>query len=213
VQFKLKAPMHFASIPTPMPIDFESHSLVTVECLSITFHEKNAANPMRFLLQPCTPDFSRTAPFYFEHDFCVRLPPEIVFDFIAQGSDETWFPNFKSCRWISAEREGVGSIREFRLSYMRLLEHFSVWQRGERLAFWVSECSLPLMTKFMEDYRFERLADGSTRLLWRSCYTPNPWIRFLHPLLRPFFARDFRKAAVNLSQVLERLARERDVPK
>ena len=50
-----------------------------------------------------------------------------------------------------------------------------------------------------------RGADG-TVIHWQVCYTPNPWARPLHPVLRPLFARDFRKAARQLGEMLDREA-------
>jgi hypothetical protein len=73
------------------------------------------------------------------------------------------------------------------------------------MTFRVSECSLPLTIRFLEDYVLQSIGRDTTRLSWRVCYTPNPWLRPAHPILRPFFGRDFDKAAQSLLRCAARL--------
>ena len=97
-------------------------------------------------------------------------------------------------------------MRRYRLKYMTILEEFLVWEPGKRLVFRLNECSLPMMRCFVENYLLTPRPDGGTDLRWEVCYTPNPWIGFLHPLIRPMFAGDFDRATNNLRVLFERLA-------
>jgi hypothetical protein len=87
---------------------------------------------------------------------------------------------------------------------MTILEEFLIWERGRRLVFRVNSCSLPILRRFLENYELRPGAERGTEVVWEVCYEPNPWLRFLHPLLRPFFAKDFAKAARQLEALLNR---------
>jgi hypothetical protein len=152
-----------------------------------------------FRLSPCPTGFVDTAPARFEMQADLAGTPEQVFEVVSSIEHEAkWFPDFKQARWVGEGPPGVGATRDYRLSYLRLTEHFNVWKPGEHLAFWVSACSLPLLSRFMEDYRFRPNFAGGTHLNWRVLYQPLGVLRPLHPVIRPFFARDFDKAMTNL---------------
>jgi len=158
-----------------------------------------------FRLKPCPPDFVDSAPAHFDNQAVVCGTPEQVFDVVTAIEHEgAWFPDFKQAHW-TAGPPGPGATRDYRLTYLRLIEHFAIWQRGKHLAFWVSGASLPLVTRFVEDYRFTPTADGRTHLRWRVAYQPSFFLRPLHPMLRPLFARDFRRATANLVAYCRRL--------
>lgn len=159
-----------------------------------------------FKLQPCPSDFAQAAKFTFDNEAILAGSPEQVFDVVSSIDHErSWFPDFKDAHWVTPEPPGEGATRDYRLTYMRLMEHFTVWRRGEQLTFWVSECSLPLVRRFFEDYTFSAAENGRTKLRWRVAYEPNRILQPLHPLVRPFFARDFRKATANLVAYCEGL--------
>lgn len=157
-------------------------------------------------LQPCPPGFVDTARFRFVNEAVLAGTPEQVFEVVSSIEHEAhWFPDFKEARWLTPGPPGVGAVRDYRLTYMRLLEHFTVWAPGERLSFWVAECSLPLVRRFLEDYRFTATASGDTHVRWTVAYQPAAVMRPLHPALRPHFARDFRRATANLVSYCQNL--------
>jgi hypothetical protein len=159
-----------------------------------------------FRLSPCPTDFVDTAPARFELQADLAGTPEQVFEVVSSIQHEAeWFPDFKEAHWVTDGPPGAGSTRDYRLTYLRLIEQFTVWKPGEHLAFWVSDCSLPLLSRFSEDYRFRPNFAGGTNLHWRVLYQPLGIVRPLHPVLRPWFARDFRKAMANLAAHCQRL--------
>jgi hypothetical protein len=91
-------------------------------------------------------------------------------------------------------------MASFRFRLQARLQNFTVWEPGQRMVFFLSECSLPLI------YTITPLEDGTVRLTWQVSYSPTWWLRPLHPMLRPYFKRDFSRAAANLERLLRRLA-------
>jgi hypothetical protein len=157
-------------------------------------------------VQPCSADFAESASFQFVNSAVLAGSPEDVFGVVSSIEHEAnWFPDFSRASWRTPEPPGAGAIRDYRLTYMSLVEHFTVWEPGSRLTFWVSECSLPLVRRFMEDYRLSAEGEDRTLLRWTVAYEPLPVLRPLHPILRPYFGRDFRRATANLTAYCERL--------
>lgn len=157
-----------------------------------------------FRLASCPPDFAVRPPFSFDHRLTLAGTPEQVFDVVTSVEHESqWFPDFREAHWLA--EPGVGAVRDYRLAYMRLLEHFTVWEPGRRLEFWVSQWSIPMLRRFLESYRFEPRGSSHTEMFWRIAYQPLWYLRPLHPIVRPMFARDFRKAARQLETYCEEL--------
>lgn len=159
-------------------------------------------------LADCDESFLQRAPFRFVNEISCEANPEQTFDVISNSDLESeWFPDFVSAEWKTPEPQGVGSLRLYRLKYMTILEEFLVWDRGHRLVFRLNVCSLPILHRFLENYVISPRPDGGSYLRWEVCYEPNPFLKFLHPVLRPFLARDFRKAARQLQTLLDREGR------
>ncbi len=160
-----------------------------------------------FQLQQPGDNFQHNAPARFSHRLRLRGDAQTVFEVIADGGHESeWFPDFKAVEWLTPAPYGAGAVRRYRLTYMTLVEQFTHWDSGRELSFWVSECSIPMLKHFAEYYRIEPAEDGWVDLTWDVCYAPLRILQPLHPLVRPMFARDFRKAASNLESYCARLA-------
>ena len=150
-----------------------------------------------FKLRECAVDFVNTARWRFFHRLELPAPPEVVFEVISSSElEREWFPDFVRAEWLTPEPQGVGARRRYELSYMTLMEEFIVWEPGKRMAFWISECSLPMLSRCMEYYSLIPTADGGTELLWQVCYDPQPLLRPLRPVLHPFFEADFTEGAI-----------------
>jgi len=156
-------------------------------------------------LEECDECFIEKARYRFVNEISSEASITQTFD-VVSGSDleSEWFPDFVSAEWKTPEPHGVGSIRIYRLKFMTILEEFLVWDRGHRLVFRLNECSLPILRRFLENYVISPRPDGGSHLRWEVCYEPRPSLRFLHPFIRPFFERDFRKAARQLQALLDR---------
>jgi hypothetical protein len=154
------------------------------------------------------------APHRFVHSISCALTAQELFCIVTdENLDSEWFPDFVSARWETPPPHDAGSIRTYRLKYMTIREEFLVWEPGKRLVFRLNECSLPMLRCFVENYIFTPRPDGGTDMLWEACYTPNPWLWIFHPLIRPFFAKDFDRASNNLQALVTRLAAEANAAK
>lgn len=160
-------------------------------------------HPSRFKLQSCPALFLETASLGWDFSASLPVSAQRAFELVTDAKYECeWFPNFHSIRWSGAP--AAGAKREYRLTYMRIVENVTVWEPGRHFQFWVSSCSLPLLQRFTEDYLFVSNTPESTQLHWRIRYEPRREIRLLHPLIAPFFARDFRLAVTRLEAVANR---------
>lgn len=157
---------------------------------------------MWFQLQPASPDWGAEAP-SFHMKGVVAMEPQALFDLLVET--ECWpefFVDMLSVEWVSAPPHRVGSERIARVKTQSVREHFTVYEPGKRWTFYVSHATLPLTTRFMEDYRFEP-AEGGTLLTWTVSYEPRWWLRPLHPLLRPIFLRQFQDSFTNLQRYVK----------
>jgi hypothetical protein len=165
---------------------------------------------MMFRLDRCDETFAANAPRRFVSRVSTSLPPDVVFDVVSNilELEGEWFPDFVSSTWTTPPPHGVGSARVNTFTYMTVVEDFLVWERGRRLVLRLTQCSLPMLSAYVEDYRLERRRGGGTELTWAICYRPLRLIAFLHPIIWPLFERDFRRAAQGLDRLLARLAAE-----
>lgn len=156
-----------------------------------------------FRQQPLPDGWMDDPPASFDNRFTAPQSPEDVFDIVVDPAHEAaWFPDFRAATWQGGGPPGAGSRRDYRLSYLRLDEHFLVWERGRRLHFEVLASSLPLTRRFAEDYRFSPGPDGGTVVDWRVGFQPSAVTWALQPVLVPYFAHTFRVAARQLQAYL-----------
>jgi len=68
---------------------------------------------------------------------------------------------------------------------------------NERVAFYVTESTIPNLTKFAEDYVVERVGSNETRLTWTVAIENTGFMRYLNPItrlvLKPVFQSWFRR--------------------
>lgn len=154
---------------------------------------------MWFDLQRCDPD--QVGPHTLTFQAVIPATPDVVFQVLA--SEETWprwFPDLTAMRWLTAEPHGVGSLRRADLrGGFSVIEHFLVYEPGERLAFFVERATIPLVSHLMEDYQLTPVAGGATRLDWRVHYRVHRPLRLLHPVALPLFQRLFATGIRNLA--------------
>jgi hypothetical protein len=162
------------------------------------------------MMEICSPAYVENPHNVKRFDLYLRASPNDVFDVLVGKDEDCWFPHFVSLRWLVPA--GAGAVREYRTKSLTLLEHFTVWEPGRRLVFYLSKMSIPYCSRFMEHYEIEQLDDGTSHVIWRICWQYSPLFRLVGPLLRRFFESDFREAAANLEAYFrgERPIQERE---
>jgi polyketide cyclase/dehydrase/lipid transport protein len=158
-----------------------------------------------FTLDPCMPASLEAMAFHLENRIEVAASPLRVFELVAgvsASSDGSWFPDFRSATWRTPPPHGVGSVRDYRLSHARLIEHFIVWEPGRRVAFYVSRSSLPFVSQLVEDYQITAVPGGS-ELVWRVGYRVSPVFEYFSKSLRKVYVDVFGAASRRLKALLE----------
>jgi hypothetical protein len=158
-----------------------------------------------FTLEPCVPASIEAMELHLENRIEVAASPARVFDMVvglAARSDASWFPDFQSATWRTPAPHGVGSVRDYRLSYARMTEHFIGWEPGRRVTFYVSRCSLPFVSQLVQDYQITPVA-GGCELVWRVGYRLSPMFEYFRTPLRLAYAEVFGAATQRLKALLE----------
>jgi len=150
---------------------------------------------MFFATTPTELAFTTSSPYRLSFDAIAEAPPERIFDIFTKGEgQETWFADFKACRWTSPEPRGVGATREIELKLLTVKERFVVWERGVRLTFSIDAISLPLVKTLMEDLQFEAVGEKGTRVVWTIHYEPTLGMRPFHPVAKMVFNKMWRQS-------------------
>lgn len=148
---------------------------------------------MWFDTAPTELDFTTSSPARLVFDALVEAPPKRVFEIFAKGEkQETWFADFKACRWTSPEPHTVGTTREIQLKLLTVKERFVAWEPGVRLTFSIDAITLPIVKRMMEDMQFEAVGEKGTRLVWTVHYEPALIMRPFHPIAKMVFGKMFR---------------------
>jgi hypothetical protein len=162
---------------------------------------------MWFVVAPADLLEAPNLPFRFELDAVLPAAPAQVFAVLAEPSTwPSWYADMKRAHWIIKNPRGVGSLRQVDLAMLSARERFLVWQPGRRLAFTVTEASLPLVDKLVEDFVLQPTNAGTTRLTWRIHYRPTWWLRPLHAVMRLVFGRLFARSVDGLAAYLSKVA-------
>lgn len=182
--------------------------------------------PLSKLLSPRLPSLMREPRFDLHHaplepaawsahtydfDFEMDATCARAFD-VVTGEDpevsETWFPDFESLRWLDGAKPGVGSRREYRTSFLTLIEEVDVWEPGRRFGFWVRRASWPIHRRFRELYEIEPRGERA-RVRWTVAYEPHPRLVWVVPYGHAAFQKTFDAAAANLRALRLRQTSER----
>ena len=158
-----------------------------------------------FTLEPCVPASIEALELHLENRIEVEASPTRVFEIltgVGARSDESWFPDFQSATWRTPAPHGVGSVRDFRLTYARLTQHFIAWEPGRRLALYVSRSSLPFVSQLVEDYQITPVP-GGCEIVWRVAYRLSPMFEYFRTPLRLVYAEVFGAASRRLKALLE----------
>lgn len=158
---------------------------------------------MWFKLRSADATFAAEAKKHFIFDFKVKAPPRDVFALITDPAGlDRWMPDLKGAAWLTQAPHGVGSIREVRLTALAVQERVLVWEPGERFVFTIVRVSAPILTRMVEDYRFEPTVGGATRVQWTIAYQPTLFSAPIEPLLKMRFSKIFEKGATQLADHL-----------
>ena len=162
---------------------------------------------MKFALREVGPEW--TSKYRFENRAVVPGDPDEVFELLVDAElEKEWFPDYVGAEWLTSQ--GLGAVRDYHLTYMSIREHFTVWDPGQRLVFYLSSCTLPFTSCFMEDWQLEADGAGRTRVRWTVHFTPH-WLVFpIQPLLIWYFTRDFRTAMRRFSDAVNRRFAQRE---
>ena len=154
---------------------------------------------MFFATTPTELEFTTSSPQRLVFDALVEANPDRVFEIFAKGeAQETWFQDFKACRWTSPEPHAVGTTREIQLKLLTVKERFVAWDPGVRLTFSIDAITLPLVKRMMEDMTFEAVGEKGTRLVWTVHYEPTLVMRPFLPVAKMVFTKMFRTSLAGL---------------
>ena len=148
-------------------------------------------------LEPVDEAFFRTAPHVYS--FVQELPvtPERVWEsLVSDHSVADWTPLLHSIEWTSPRPLGVGSTRTVVLpgKALTIHEYFFLWEEGRRFSFYGVDASLPLFSRFAEDYVVEPSGTG-TRFTWTFALDGTGMSRPLLSVLSPANRLNFRTMA------------------
>lgn len=145
-------------------------------------------------LQSADADFFDSAPHVFTYQKRFAAPPAKVWEQLTSDqSISAWGPATKEVNWTSPRPFGIGTTREVvALGGATMRERFFRWDEGGRHSFAAYESTLPLFTRFAEDYIVE--PDGNNTLFtWTLAIEPKSAlalpVKLLAPVIKAAFGR------------------------
>jgi hypothetical protein len=150
-------------------------------------------------LEPVTLDFFDTAPLRVQCRMVAKCTPEDLFETLRGDTVWTeWAGVIQGVEWTSEKPYAKNATRDVSLvGNMLVKEIFFHWEENERVAFYVTESTIPNLTKFAEDYIVERVGADETRLTWTVAIENTGFMRYLNPITRlvakPVFQGWFKK--------------------
>jgi hypothetical protein len=162
-------------------------------------------------LEPVDLNFFNTAPLRVQCTMTARCTPEVLFETLRGDTVWVeWAGVINDVKWTSGEPIAQDATRDVTITGgMLVRELFFHWEENERVAFYVTESTIPGLTSFAEDYVVERAGPNETRLIWTVAIENTGFMRYLNPLtklvMKPLFQGWLRK----YKEVLEARAASR----
>lgn len=159
---------------------------------------------MKFKCEIDDVSFIDRAPLQFINTVELNASPEAVFAALSDTDAWLrWFPDMKSAVWEG--EPGVGTNRIVKVGAMDIKEHFIIWREPYQMAFYVSETSLPLAKRMVENYTIEETSTGT-----RFTYAVGMQLRFPLSVLKfaakPKLGKMFRDAVASFEKYINQQA-------
>ena len=156
-------------------------------------------------LDPVTLDFFDTAPLRVQCTMVAKCTPERLFETLRGDTVWTeWAGVIQRVEWTSGQPYGKNATRDVSLiGGMMVRELFFHWEENERIAFYVTESTIPKLSKFAEDYKVERVGPNETRLIWTVAIENQGLMRHLNAITAPVMKRVFQSWLKKYKKILE----------
>jgi len=156
-------------------------------------------------LDPVTLDFFDTAPLRVQCTLLAKCSPERLFETLRGDTVWTeWAGVIQGVDWTSEKPYGKNATRNVSLlGGMMVKELFFHWEENERIAFYVTESTIPKLSKFAEDYRVERIGPNETRLTWTVAIENQGFMRYLNAITAPVMKLVFQRWLEKYKRILE----------
>jgi len=156
-------------------------------------------------LDPVTLDFFDTAPLRVQCTLHANCSPERLFETLRGDAVWTeWASVIQGVEWTSPKPYAKNATRDVSLTGgMMVKELFFHWEENERIAFYVTESTIPGLSKFAEDYKVERVGPNETRLTWTVAIENQGVMRHLNAITAPLMKLVFQSWLRKYKKILE----------
>ena len=161
-------------------------------------------------LQAVTLDFFDTAPLRVQCTMVAKCTPESLFETLRGDTVWTqWAGVIQGVEWTSEKPYAENATRDVSLvGGMLVKELFFHWEENERVAFYVTDSTIPSLSKFAEDYIVERVGPNETRLIWTVAIENQGFMRYLNPITAPIMKLVFQGWFKKYKKILEARAEQ-----
>jgi hypothetical protein len=156
-------------------------------------------------LDPVTLDFFDTAPLRVQCTMVAKCTPQRLFETLRGDTVWTeWAGAISAVDWTSEKPYAKNATRDVSLlGGMMVRELFFHWEENERIAFYVTESTIPKLSKFAEDYRVERVGPNETKLIWTVAIENQGLMRHLNAITGPVMKLVFEGWLKKYKKILE----------
>ena len=162
-------------------------------------------------LEPVTLDFFDDAALRVQCTLVAKCTPEVLFETLRGDTVWTeWAGVIRHVNWTSDEPIAENSTRDVTITgNMLVRELFFHWEENERVAFYVTESTIPGLTRFAEDYIVERVGPNETKLIWTVAIQNTGVMKYLNPVTRMVMKQIFKGWLRRYKKILEARAAAR----